>query len=206
MSRPFDAVILAGGAARRLGGVDKPGLDIAGETLLERVLGACVAAGAAVLIVVGPERATARQVVWVREEPPGGGPVPALAAGIEVGSSLLVAVLAADLPFLDAEAIAALLAAQRQDADGVLYTDERGKDQPLVGVYRREALVTSLASIAEHEGARLRSVLENLDLVRLPDVRGAAVDCDTWERVDAARWLLATSPGSSEDGPHGQLS
>src|SRR5690242_2965374 len=100
----FDAVVLAGGEARRLGGVDKPGLSLGGVTMLDRVLGACVSAGAASLTVVGPERETDFDVVWTRESPPGGGPVPALAAGLAAGSQSLVAVLAADLPLLDATA------------------------------------------------------------------------------------------------------
>jgi ATP-binding cassette subfamily F protein uup len=33
----FDAIVLAGGAARRLGGADKPGLIVGGRTLLDRV-------------------------------------------------------------------------------------------------------------------------------------------------------------------------
>ncbi|MYQ48709.1 NTP transferase domain-containing protein, partial [Streptomyces sp. SID4985] len=35
---PYDAVVLAGGAARRLGGADKPGVRVGGRPLLDRVL------------------------------------------------------------------------------------------------------------------------------------------------------------------------
>ncbi|MGW0901366.1 NTP transferase domain-containing protein, partial [Streptomyces goshikiensis] len=37
----YDAIVLAGGAARRLGGVDKPALPVGARTLLDRVLDAC---------------------------------------------------------------------------------------------------------------------------------------------------------------------
>ena len=37
----YDAVVLAGGAARRLGGADKPGVRVGGRALLDRVLTAC---------------------------------------------------------------------------------------------------------------------------------------------------------------------
>ncbi|MFD9249059.1 NTP transferase domain-containing protein, partial [Streptomyces bottropensis] len=40
----FDAVVLAGGAARRLGGADKPALRVGGRALLDRVLTACAGA------------------------------------------------------------------------------------------------------------------------------------------------------------------
>jgi molybdopterin-guanine dinucleotide biosynthesis protein A len=201
----FDAVVLAGGEARRLGGVDKPALLVGEVSLLERVLGACVGAGAETVTVVGPERPTELDVVWTREVPVGGGPVPALAAGLVPGTAPLVALLAADLPFVNASAIETLLTSL-QDADAVVYIDATGKDQPLLGVYRRDSLVTALGTVAEHSGARLWAVLGTLTIARIPDPHGVTVDCDTWERVEAARKLLATSPSTGEDGRHGRSS
>ncbi|MEU0572553.1 NTP transferase domain-containing protein, partial [Nonomuraea sp. NPDC005983] len=75
----YDAVVLAGGEARRLGGADKPGLTVGGRTIAERVVSAVP--DAARVVVVGPERALPG-VVFTREDPPGGGPVPALRAGL----------------------------------------------------------------------------------------------------------------------------
>ncbi|MFG3347695.1 DUF6457 domain-containing protein [Streptomyces sp. NPDC048018] len=80
MTTAYDAIVLAGGAARRLGGADKPGVRVGGRPLLDRVLAGCRDAGRTV--VVAEPRATARPVEWTREEPPGGGPVAALAAGL----------------------------------------------------------------------------------------------------------------------------
>lgn len=76
----FDAIVLAGGAGQRLGGVDKPGLSVGGRTLLDRVLAAC--RDARRTVVVGGRRTTERPVVWAQESPPGGGPVAALDAGL----------------------------------------------------------------------------------------------------------------------------
>jgi len=50
----FDAIVLTGGAASRLGGADKPALEVGGTTLLERVLAAVADAGR--IVVVGPAR------------------------------------------------------------------------------------------------------------------------------------------------------
>ena len=62
-------------------------------------------ADAADRIVVGPPQPVPDGVRVVREQPPGGGPVAALRAGLaEVGTDV-VAVLAADLPFLTAELV-----------------------------------------------------------------------------------------------------
>lgn len=199
------AIVLAGGAGRRLGGVDKPALRVGGGTLLERVL---VAVGPVPTVVVGPPRSLPEGVFSAREEPPGSGPAAALAAGWAVldealatrtrddqgtdGAAArdraLVAVLAADLPALTARTLRALAAAVPADgsADGAVLTDLEGRRQDLVGVWRRDALGGALAQRAEWVGAPLRAVFAPLRAVELVDERGAAADIDTPE--DLRRW------------------
>jgi len=121
----YDAVVLAGGAARRLGGADKPGLRVGGRALLDRVLTAC--ADARTTVVVADPRPTARPVLWARADPPGGGPLAALGAGLHRTTAEHVVVLSADLPFLGAATVGRLLAAlHTSTADGVLLTDAEG--------------------------------------------------------------------------------
>ena len=103
----FDAVVLAGGQGRRLGGVRKPALDIGGRRLLDIALDAV--AGAETTVVVGAALPTARTGEWIQETPAGGGPVAALAAAMPLVRSATVVVLAADLPFITAAAVDALL-------------------------------------------------------------------------------------------------
>ncbi|WP_240501551.1 molybdenum cofactor guanylyltransferase, partial [Streptomyces neyagawaensis] len=110
----YDAVVLAGGAARRLGGADKPGVRVGGRALLDRVLAAC--AGARTIVVVADPRPTARPVLWAREEPPGGGPLAALDAGLRRTTAPYVVVLSADLPFLAGETVRRLLDTLRGSA------------------------------------------------------------------------------------------
>lgn len=105
----YDAIVLAGGAARRLGGADKPALSVGGRPLLDRVLAACP--DAATTVVVGPGRPTRRAVVAALEDPPGGGPLAALDAGLRHTTAPTVLVLSADLPFLTRETVRALLGA-----------------------------------------------------------------------------------------------
>ena len=50
------------------------------------------------VVCVGPERPTARPVTWTVEQPPGGGPVPAIAAGLAHVTTPVVVVLAGDMP------------------------------------------------------------------------------------------------------------
>ncbi|MGH2820743.1 MAG: molybdenum cofactor guanylyltransferase, partial [Actinomycetota bacterium] len=125
----FDAVILSGGAAGRLGGADKAELEVGGVRLLDRVLGAVPEADR--VIVVGPRGSLDRAVVWAREDPPGGGPVAALAAGVAHVRAGVVVVLAVDLPFVDRSLVATLREAVG-DADGALARDDGGRDQPLL--------------------------------------------------------------------------
>jgi molybdopterin-guanine dinucleotide biosynthesis protein A len=190
----FDAVVLAGGAARRLGGEDKPGLVVGGATLLDRVLAACAEAG--VTVVVGPERATARVVRWAREEPPGGGPVAGLAAGLAHVTAEVTLLLAADLPFLDAAAVRRLLdaLAAAPEVDGAVLVDAEGREQLLTAAYRTAPLRAALAAVGEPDGARLRAVTAALRTLRLPDTTDVAVDCDTWDDVERARERAAHGP------------
>ncbi|GCB47646.1 NTP transferase domain-containing protein [Streptomyces sp. NL15-2K] len=185
----YDAVVLAGGAARRLGGADKPGVRVGGRALLDRVLAACSDAHSTV--VVADPRPTGRPVTWAREDPPGGGPLAALDAGVRHTTAEDVLVLSADLPFLGGATVRRLLAALRASgADGVLLTDADGRDQPLVAAYRAPALRRELAALSdEHSGLTglpLRRLTAALHLTRVPDPV-ASFDCDTWDDIATAR-------------------
>src|SRR5258708_21334876 len=97
-------IVLAGGRAARLGGAEKAGVRVGDGTRLGSVVAAGTQAGARPVIVVGPDRpGLAGAPRFVREEPPGAGPVPALRRGLaELGQAPWAAVVAADLPFLRA--------------------------------------------------------------------------------------------------------
>ncbi|MGY5008083.1 NTP transferase domain-containing protein [Streptomyces sp. 900105755] len=187
---PYDAIVLAGGAARRLGGADKPAVRVGGRPLLDRVLAAC--AGARRTVVVAAPRPTSRPVHWTREEPPGGGPVAALDAGLRHITADRAVVLSADLPFLEEATVERLLAALHTTAaDGALLTDADGRDQPLVAAYRTTALRHALAVLAGDggnglTGLPLRRLTAALHLTRVPDPL-ASFDCDTWDDIADAR-------------------
>nr|WSZ97156.1 molybdenum cofactor guanylyltransferase [Streptomyces sp. NBC_00857] len=186
----YDAIVLAGGAAKRLGGIDKPGVRVGGRALLDRVLAACE--GAARTVVVGGRRPTVRPVCWAREEPPGGGPLAALDEGVRRADAATVLVLSADLPFLGTETVHRLIEAL--DASGreaALLTDADGRDQPLVAAYRTEPLRRELALLATEYGSLsglpLRLLSQELDLARVDAGPLASFDCDTWKDISTAR-------------------
>jgi molybdopterin-guanine dinucleotide biosynthesis protein A len=148
---------------------------------------------------VGPARPTRSPVRWTREDPPGGGPAAAIAAGLAGCSTDWVGVFAADLPFLDARAVHSLwtaLADADAGYDGALALDPDGREQWLAAIYRRDAL---LARIAEHRADRisglpLRRLVENLRLLPVAEAGRAVLDCDTWEDVAAARRIADQRP------------
>ena len=182
----YDVVVLAGGAGRRLGGLDKASLEVGNRSLLDRVLDAC--SGADRIVVVGPRRDTARPVSWTREDPSGGGPVAGLAAGLLMTQATVVVVLAVDLPFLTTATVDRLVAAAADGrSDGAVLTDAVARDQPLTAAYRRSALVRRLAELPDPAGVAISTVIRDLDLVRLPDPDAVSTDCDTWEELERAR-------------------
>ncbi|MFC7878985.1 molybdenum cofactor guanylyltransferase [Isoptericola sp. NPDC057391] len=206
-----DAVVLAGGRASRLGGVPKPTVVLDGATLLDRALAA--ARDADRTVVVGPDPALppGRDVLVAREDPPFGGPVAGLDAGLRAldaasGGSAppWVLVLAVDVPRA-AEAVAPLRAAVGTtdgDLDGA-YLVREGHAQWLVGLYRRDALRRALDGLAASTGSRgatgltgvpVRRLVAGLSCVEVPDVEAVSADVDTWD--DLRRLTVGLHTGS----------
>ncbi|MCD0450192.1 molybdenum cofactor guanylyltransferase [Actinocorallia sp. API 0066] len=163
----YDAVILAGGAARRFGGTDKPGALVGGRPLIVRVADAV--ADASRTIIVGPVR-PGMEAVFVHEDPPGSGPVPALRAGLQIVVAPRVVLLAADLPFLTQPVVAGLLAHRN-----AVLVDAEGRDQWLTGAWHTDTLRSALES---YRGASLRGLLHPLRPVRVA-AADHWTDCDT---------------------------
>lgn len=169
-------MVLAGGRASRLGGRHKPGITVAGTTLLDRAIMAVV--DASEIIVVGPEQPTCRPVRWTVEQPRGGGPVAALAAGLAAASvpAEYVVVLAADLPSLTENTVHRLLAAVAVH-DGAVLTDATAHRQWLISAWRTTALQAALP--AEPADRSLRAMFADLDIVDVPALPGESTDIDT---------------------------
>jgi molybdopterin-guanine dinucleotide biosynthesis protein A len=181
----FDAIVLCGGAARRLQGADKGAVVVGGSTLLDRALDAVT--DASTVVAVGPTAATRTEVQWVQEEPAGGGPVSAIAAGLPLTTQPVVVILGVDFPFVDAACVARIVAAMG-DRDGAILTDETGRHQFLVGAYRRAVLEETLGRCDPH-GMAVKELIAGFELAVLADPRSAR-DCDTWEDVAEATSLI----------------
>ena len=91
-TRTVDLLVLAGGRGSRLGGALKPAVDVAGRTLLARVLDARRLVRRAVVVAPDAARPAAgpadppvtpeSPLIWALEDPPFGGPVAGIAAGL----------------------------------------------------------------------------------------------------------------------------
>ncbi len=184
----FAAVVLAGGAARRMGGAHKPALPVGGQPMLSRVLAAVDDADPRV--VVGPVPPDLPvQVLSTREHPPGGGPVAATAAGLALVPPHIgiIALLAADLPLLTGEAIDVLrLTIESAPMDGAVYRDADGRRQMLCGVWRAAALRRAVDRLAARrgglDGASVREMFDELNAAEVSWRRSGPppwFDCDT---------------------------
>jgi molybdopterin-guanine dinucleotide biosynthesis protein A len=213
-----DAIILAGGRSSRLGGVAKASLLHDGRTLLQLAIEAARLTDGAI-VVVGPDAEATEPVRFVREHPAFGGPAAAIAAGLhalreeEPSSAPLrsprrsrgVAVLACDMPGA-APALAVLLetAALATDSeprvDGWIAVDAGGRDQPLLGVYRSDALERRVAELQAAQpsgdltGVAVRQLLSGLELRRVAVPEGGSADVDTWADAAALGVVASDTP------------
>lgn len=204
----FDAVVLAGGRASRLG-TPKPGLVVAGRPLLEHALAAASAARATV--VVGPDELADARYALTREDPPFGGPAAGIAAGLAAlpddGAAPWVLVLACDVPRA-ADAVPLLLAAAAGARVDAVRAVRGGRDQWLVGLYRRDALDAAVARFRAEgglDGAPAHRLLGGLDARTVEDRAGLTDDVDTWQDAHEQDRRAGTAgpPGTVPDARPG---
>lgn len=175
----FTAIIIAGGRATRLGGIDKTALMFNGRTLLQCALDAVRGARQVAVVGFGIELEPAAGLSQTAEEPRWGGPAAALSAGMHnLRHSRIehTVVIAADMPRV-AGAVALLLEAIDDDYEGVIAVDSSGARQQLLGVYRTSAL-RRVVGRTDSANAPMRRITEALRLRELviPDELCADVD------------------------------
>ncbi|WP_293782676.1 molybdenum cofactor guanylyltransferase [uncultured Aeromicrobium sp.] len=186
----LDAVVLAGGRARRLGGRSKPLLEVGGQTLLDRIVGSAAAVCCGRIVVVGPAELDREGVIVVREDPPFGGPVAALAAALPLIEAADVLVLAVDL--VHGDAVVRTLAGTSTTADGICLIDGSGRWQWLAARYRTAGLRAALAALPEVQDVSLRRALAPLNLTTLAISDELVRDIDTPDDLEEP-WRPTTS-------------
>ena len=190
------AIVVGGGGGQRLGGVSKPNLVLGGVRLIDRVCAALTGAcGAGCVAVVPPAVRVPDGVAQTLEDPPGGGPLAGIDAGLSalnLGEGGLVVVVSVDAPGVG-EFVPLLLAEPLGEAaDGRIVRggDPEPFDQYLMGVYRaaslRRAIDEAVAALGSVRGVGVRRVLRSLALERVEVDALACRDVDTPE--DLAWW------------------
>jgi molybdopterin-guanine dinucleotide biosynthesis protein A len=175
----FCGVVLAGGTAARMDGIDKASVELHGRTLLELAIDAFL--DAEEVVVVAPDSVpTARPVTFVCEDPPRGGPVAGLLTGVDalLRRPRLVGILAVDMPRVSPATMRRLRdAAAGRDGAFLVGTDGR---RQLAGVVDAARLARVRPGLEAQHGMALHRLLAPLDLADVPTVGDEAIDVDTW--------------------------
>ena len=182
----WTAVILSGGASRRLG-EDKAAVSLAGHTMLERAV-AAVPEGVPVIVCGPATPATSRPVAMAVEPLPHGGPVAGIAAGLAQVGTPIVGILAVDMPFAAGTVarLARQLAAMDDGIDAVVPLDAEGRAQYLAAAYRAAPLAAAVRAGGDPHGRSMRSVIALLR-VRVAPARAGDDLADIDTAVDLAR-------------------
>lgn len=162
------AIILAGGASRRMGR-DKATLSYDGTTLVERMVEILTPRCAPIFVVAAPGQALpALHAEVLRDEVRGVGPLLATGRGLRAAAEAgleLAFVCAVDMPLLSVDLVDQLAGpAVRLGADVVLPWD--GRDHYLAGVYRT-ALAGRAAELVATGERSMRALVDRVDTQRI---------------------------------------
>lgn len=179
-------------------GSHKPALAVGGRPVVARVLDAV---GARPVLVVGRPDGVPAGVRVLTEDPPGGGPVAGIAAGLaaltnspyaaELASSAaaVILVLAGDLPLLTSGHLAALAAAASKTGRVAVTVGPSGANW-LCAAWPATLLRDRLEALGETSGASVRRLLADCPKVEVADPAEVALDVDTPADLDAVRARL----------------
>ena len=199
--RQLTAAILAGGQARRFGGINKGTLPLGGAHIVDRQLAALRAVAGSVFVVGAAAPVwSARGLTVVPDEIPGMGPLGGIYTAIVRSPSDRTLVVACDMPFLSAEVLVRMAAID--DADLVIPKSARGHE-PLCAIYTRACLPDIRARLAR--GAlQARRLPLGLRIAEIgPDLLGMDerlfVNVNTPHDYERAKGLIELKPVPTED-------
>lgn len=193
------AIVLAGGRASRLGGVNKARLEVGGRPLLERVLDS-VAPLTSQLLVVGhlagglpPSRAQVVPDLF-----PGGGSLGGILTGLIHSKYDLAIVVGCDMPFLSTDLLRLIL--ESSQGSDVTVPRIGPYQEALHAAYRRscipvfqDALESGRRRIVDcYARVRLREIPEE-ELRRLDPELRSFMNVNTPEELERARCAHAES-------------
>jgi molybdopterin-guanine dinucleotide biosynthesis protein A len=178
-----DSIVVAGGKASRMGGLDKAMLPLGlrGNALLVEVIKSCP--GKVFVVGYPRESIAAGDFTWLPDLNPGGGPAAGIWSGLASVTSKYVFVSAADQTLAPETVSALITAAAGNDGAWALRSD--GSGQPLCACVRTDLLRDLLAPTQGINQSPLR-LLSGLKMVGVTVNPDQVVDFDTWQDVAKA--------------------
>lgn len=172
----WTAAILAGGKARRLGGIDKSALRVRGTSILDRQLCVLRSLTPHILIVASDEhRYREAGVLVVCDRIRGAGSMGGLYTALVEAPTDQLVVMACDMPYLTAPFLTRL-AALGAGADAAMPRDARGL-HPLCAAWARRAAPHLRARIDDGH-LRIADALKGLDVREMDPGELASFDPD----------------------------
>ena len=174
----ISSLVIAGGKASRLGGIDKTmlPLGINGRALLEEVIAACPPP----VVVAGSPRSITAEVTWVSDLTEGGGPAAGIWAGLAHVTTEYVFLSAGDQQ-LSSEIVQQICEAA-VDEDGAWALRKDGQGQPLLACVKSDLLRELLAPTEGVNTSPLK-LMQQLDMVGIKVEESQIRDVDTWSDV-----------------------
>jgi len=159
---PISAAILCGGEGRRMGGVNKGQLLVAGKTFIERQLDV-LRPLTPHLMIIGRKSAHASPpgVRLVPDAVEDAGALGGIYTALQASVTDRVLVLACDMPFVTT-AFLTFLIEHGDDADVVIPRDEKGR-HPLCGVFHRR-IAPALKTRIDGRTLRVDEAIATLDV------------------------------------------
>ena len=173
---PCTAAILAGGAARRMGGATKALLEVGGRTILDTLVDTLVASLSGrfveiLLVVKDPEAflPLLPGAGWrlVLDAEPARSSLTGIRTALANAGTQHVFITACDTPFLRPALLAALLDHLRPEDDVVLPQKPDGYFEPLCAIYSRRCLPCIEAQL-EHEDYKIVRFFDKVRVSPLP--------------------------------------
>lgn len=146
------AIVLAGGRATRMGGIDKGLVELAGRPMIEHVLAALEPQ--VELLLINANRNLERYAAYgwpvVPDDETGYlGPLAGLAAGLRAASTPLVLTAPCDCPLLAPDLVARLYSACQGQGAEIAVPFDGERLQPVFALLKRELLGSLAAYLAE---------------------------------------------------------
>ncbi|MFM1819059.1 MAG: hypothetical protein RIS61_657 [Actinomycetota bacterium] len=171
----IDSIVVAGGKATRIGGIDKAMLPLGlnQKTLLASVVASCPGK----VIVAGSNRPEINGVTWVDDLSADGGPAAGIWAALTQINSEYVFISAGDQRINSDQVNQICFAALGHD--GAWAVRENGQGQPLLACVKSR-LIKDLLQESKGVNASPLRLMQQLNMVEVKVATSEVLDIDTW--------------------------